>query len=186
MRSSRWIIATAVFLLLQSCGSTKEVSVKKNNTDHSTAPTDAGNKNIPARVINTKDVSPDSLVKFAQTLTGIKYKYGSAIKEQGFDCSGFISYVFNHFNISVPRSSIDFTNAGTTVSLNKSRKGDLILFTGSDAGSHIVGHMGIITENNNGTIRFIHSASGNAKGVMVSGMSNYFSSHFVKVIRVFN
>lgn len=142
-------------------------------------------KKVPARTINTKNISADELVTFAETLVGVPYKYGSSKKENGFDCSGFINYVFNHFNIPVPRSSIDFTNAGKDIKLAESKRGDLILFTGSNPESGVVGHMGIITENNKGMIRFIHSASGNNAGVMISGMSRYFVERYVKVIRVF-
>ncbi len=138
---------------------------------------------VPARFVNTKDVSAGELVDFAETLIGVKYKYGSMIKEKGFDCSGFINYVFNHFKISVPRSSVDFTNAGTEIPVKESRRGDLILFTGSDAKSGVVGHMGIITENKKGELQFIHASE--SRGVMISGMNSYFLPRFVKVNRVF-
>jgi len=142
-------------------------------------------KKIPARTINTGKVSAGELVDFAETLVGVPYKYGSARKDEGFDCSGFIYYVFSHFAISVPRTSSDFTNAGKAVPLADSRRGDLILFTGSNPKSGVVGHMGIITENKKGRVRFIHSASGRGAGVMVSGMSQYFVDRYVKVVRVF-
>jgi len=182
MRLPTLILVTSALFFLQSCRSSR-TAVKTKNEDTKTVST--AKSNIPARVINTKNISPDVVVDFAVTLIGVKYKYGSAVKEQGFDCSGFITYVFNHFDIAVPRSSVDFTNAGTNVPLERSRKGDLILFTGSDNSTHIVGHMGIITQNNNGKVKFIHSASGNGRGVMISEMSNYFVAHFVKVIRIF-
>jgi cell wall-associated NlpC family hydrolase len=138
---------------------------------------------VAPRAINTKNVSPVELVDFAETLIGVKYKYGSMIKENGFDCSGFINYVFNHFKISVPRTTIQFTNAGKEIPVKYSKPGDLILFTGSDANSGIVGHMGIITENKNGDLKFIHASS--SRGVMISGMNSYFLPRFVKVNRVF-
>jgi len=174
-----FIVTSCCFL--QSCNSSKGATKK---TVISNPPANS-KSNIPSRSINTKNVPVDSVVSFAETLVGIKYKYGSAIKEQGFDCSGFISYVFAHFNISVPRSSVDFTNTGIPVPIAGSRRGDLILFTGSDTTGHIIGHMGIITENKLGKIRFIHSASGNAKGVMISEMNDYFITRFVKVTRIF-
>ncbi len=155
-----------------------EVPVTEKNSE-------AG-KSVPARTINTKNTDPDAIVRFAETLVGVKYKYGSAVKENGFDCSGLITYVFNHYNISVPRVSKDFTNAGTPVSLDKSRKGDLILFTGTDTAGWIVGHIGIITQNDNGKIKFIHSSSGKSIGVVISDLSKYYAIRFVKVIRVFN
>ena len=139
--------------------------------------------NVAPRIINTKNVSRDELVDFAESLIGVKYKYGSMIKENGFDCSGFINYVFNHFKISVPRITVDFTNAGKEIPVKFSKPGDLILFTGSDPQSGIVGHMGIITENNNGDLKFIHAST--SRGVMVSGINSYFLPRFVKVNRVF-
>ena len=94
-----------------------------------------------------------------------------------------MNYVFNHFNIPVPRVTTDFTNAGEEVPLKESKPGDIILFTGSDAKSRIVGHVGIITENNNGDVKFIHAST--SRGVMISGMNSYFLPRFIKVNRVF-
>src|SRR5215213_4741768 len=47
-------------------------------------------------VINTRNVARSSVVAFAHTLKGVPYKYGSTDPTQGFVCSGFITYVFNH------------------------------------------------------------------------------------------
>jgi cell wall-associated NlpC family hydrolase len=79
--------------------------------------------------------------------------------------------------------TVDFTNAGKEVPVKNSMPGDLILFTGSDAKSGIVGHMGIIVSNKNGVLKFIHASS--SRGVMISGMDSYFLPRFVKVNRVF-
>ncbi len=178
-----------VIFFFEACRSTRStrssVEEAKNETTTMPKKLNKTNSTVPPVIINTKNVVPDSVVAFAKTLIGTKYKYGSAIKEQGFDCSGFITYVFNHFKIQVPRVSKDFTNAGTPVSLEKSKPGDLILFTGTDTTGWIVGHMGIITQNENSNIQFIHSASGKSIGVIISGMSKYFELRFVEVIRVF-
>lgn len=138
---------------------------------------------VPELKIDTRDVAAEDLVKFSETLIGTKYTYGSSVKEKGFDCSGFINYVFNHFKISVPRSSVDFTNAGIEVSIKDSKPGDIILFTGHNEKSGVVGHMGIIIENNNGSVQFIHASE--SKGVIITGMNSYFIARFVKVNRVF-
>ncbi len=135
--------------------------------------------------INTKKVVADSIVDFAETLVGTPYKYASTDPTAGFDCSGFITYVFNHFNIKVPRSSIGFTNVGTEVPLQHSHKGDLILFTGTDSTERFVGHMGIVTKNENADLQFIHSSSGKANGVTITPLNSYYKGRFVKVVRVF-
>ena len=141
---------------------------------------------IAPKTINTKKVSADEVVTFAETLRGTPYKYGSAIREQGFDCSGFIYFVFNKYKIAVPRSSKDFTNAGQQVSTLDCKRGDIILFTGSDVQSGVVGHMGFITNNRKGVLQFIHASSGKGGGVTISTMNSYFLPRFVKVIRVFD
>ena len=129
-------------------------------------------------------VTPKELVSFAKTLIGVPYKYASTDPNIGFDCSGFITYVFNHFNIKVPRSSVDFTYVGREVSLKNAREGDLILFTGTVDSIKTVGHMGIVTQNID-TLQFIHSTSGRAYAVANSNFSDHYKKRFVKVVRIF-
>jgi cell wall-associated NlpC family hydrolase len=134
--------------------------------------------------IDTKNISPKEVVGYAQTLIGVPYKYASTDPNIGFDCSGFITYVFHHFGIAVPRSSIDFTNVGTPVSVEKAKPGDLILFTGTDSTERFVGHMGIIVSNTD-TAKFIHATSGKAYGVTITPLNNYYKGRYVKTIRIF-
>jgi cell wall-associated NlpC family hydrolase len=131
-------------------------------------------------------VDPASFVAYAKTFIGTPYLYGSTDPAKGFDCSGFVNYVSHHFGLKVPRSSVEFTNYGLTVDRLSARQGDLILFTGTDTSNRIVGHIGIVTENNNGNIMFILYSSGKAKGVTVSGLEGYYETRFVKVIRIFS
>jgi cell wall-associated NlpC family hydrolase len=136
------------------------------------------NKSIPIY-----DSLSNNIIAFAKTLIGKPYKFASASIVDGFDCSGFITYVFNHFKIDVPRSSVDFTNVGKTINIKNARPGDLILFTGTDSTKKVVGHMGIITENKE-TLQFIHSTSGKANGVTITLLNNYYKGRFVKIIRI--
>lgn len=140
---------------------------------------------LDVQYINPGKTRPDDLVDYAETLIGTPYLYGSVDPERGFDCSGFITNVFNHFNISVPRSSVGFTSVEREVSLKQAKRGDIILFTGTDSTRRVVGHMGIITSTDNGG-EFIHSTSGKAYGVTVTQLNKYYQGRFVKVIRIFN
>jgi cell wall-associated NlpC family hydrolase len=135
--------------------------------------------------IDTKNVHPNEVVEFAKTLIGIPYKYGSTDPKAGFDCSGFITYVFTHFNVIVPRSSIDFTDVGKDIPMEHAVPGDLILFTGTDSSEKFVGHMGMIVSNENGNVSFIHSTSGKQYGVTITPMSDYYRSRYMKTIRIF-
>ena len=139
---------------------------------------------LQEKQLNIPAVSRQELVRFAKTLMGTPYKYASTDPSIGFDCSGFITFVFNHFHWEVPRSSVDFTNFGKQINLKDAREGDLILFTGTNDSIRIVGHMGIVTENSD-TLKFIHSTSGRAYGVTISNLEKRYKKRFVKVISIF-
>ena len=126
-----------------------------------------------------------SFVNYAKTLIGTPYVYGSVDPSKGLDCSGFVNCVSNHFGIKVPRSSVDFTNVGTAIETSEAKPGDLILFTGTDASKRVVGHIGIVTGNENGELEFIHSSSGKAQGVTISELSDHYKERLMKVIRIF-
>jgi cell wall-associated NlpC family hydrolase len=135
--------------------------------------------------INTGSTTPQELLAYANTLIGIPYKYASTDPSIGFDCSGFITYVFNHFKIAVPRSSIDFTNVEREIKPGEAKPGDIVLFTGTDTTTREVGHMGILTSTENEDYYFIHSTSGKANGVTISPLNKYYALRFVKIIRIF-
>ena len=126
----------------------------------------------------------EAFVNYAKGFIGTPYVYGSTNPAIGFDCSGFINHVAHHFGLNVPRSSVDYTNFGTDVSMANAKVGDLILFTGTDASQRVVGHMGIVTNSSPDNFEFIHSTSGKAKGVTVSQLEGYYETRFVKVIRI--
>lgn len=138
--------------------------------------------------INTASADPEAVIRFAESLVGTPYVYGSTDPKVGFDCSGFITYVFTNFKIKVPRSSVQFTNVGKTVAVENAKRGDIILFTDPDfnnTNSTVVGHMGLITLNEGGIINFIHSTSGKAMSVAVTPFSEHYKKRFVRVARIF-
>jgi cell wall-associated NlpC family hydrolase len=137
------------------------------------------------KTINTKGVHPKDVLDFSKTLIGVPYRYGSTDPRQGFDCSGFITYVFNHFGIIVPRSSIDFTHVGRPIPYDSAKPGDLILFTGTDSTEKFVGHMGLIVSNENKQLEFIHATSGKNYGVTITPLNDYYISRYIKTIRIF-
>jgi cell wall-associated NlpC family hydrolase len=171
-----------LFLLIVACKQKAPVAPEIVNLKDSTLFSEFSEKESPAA--KTDSSLPQKIVAFAKTLIGVPYKYCSMTPGGGFDCSGFVNYVFNHFSIAVPRSSVDFTNAGEEVELNNAQAGDLILFTGTNPHSSVVGHIGIVTANEHGDISFIQSTSGAAYGVVVSKLDESYKLRFVKVIRI--
>jgi len=137
------------------------------------------------RYPGSDSVSPDSVLQFAQSLLGIPYREASSNPLYGFDCSGFVSYVFKYFDLNVPRSSGEYYNAGERVSLEDAKPGDVILFTGTRSHHpHSIGHVGIICCNDNGDIRFIHSTSGKEHGVTITDFNDTYKRRFIQVIRL--
>jgi cell wall-associated NlpC family hydrolase len=174
------VILIAIMVIF-SCGKSKTVSP---GNAHILPPLAPGNKDQHI-IINTGSTTPAELVAFARDLEGAPYEYGSADPDLGFDCSGFVTYVFNHFGIRVPRPSVDFTWVNREIDITQARPGDLILFTGTEPMPKIVGHIGIILSNHNGSIIFIHSTSGEQCGITESPFNYYYQQRYIKTIRVF-
>jgi cell wall-associated NlpC family hydrolase len=137
----------------------------------------------PPDVTHKIDTVSTNLITFAQSLKGIPYRYACADPKKGFDCSGFVMYVFNHFQMKVPRSSIDFTHAGKEIDIKDAMPGDIILFTGTDSSIRKVGHVGIITSVAD-TLVFIHASSGKTPAVIETALNPHYKKRFIKVIRV--
>ena len=130
-------------------------------------------------------ISPDSVMQFAQTLLGTPYREASSDPLYGFDCSGFVSYVFKNFDFNVPRSSTEYYNAGERISLEDAKPGDVILFTGTKTHHpHSIGHMGIICCNDDGEIKFIHSTSGKEHAVTITDFNDTYKRRFVQIVRL--
>jgi cell wall-associated NlpC family hydrolase len=171
-------------ILFSACSSSRK-TVKDDAPIKNSKPKTISNTTNTKSKTFTKPlkINRTDLVSYAKTFIGTPYKYGSAIPSNGLDCSGFIMVVFAKFDIKTPRVSRDFTNEGTTIKLSEAKAGDLILFTGSDNATGIVGHIGIVTETGT-ALTFISSTSGKNVGVIEAKLSGYWKTHFVKVIRI--
>jgi lipoprotein Spr len=131
----------------------------------------------------------DSLLIYAQSFLGIHYKYASCEPSRGFDCSGFVYYVYQKSGMKVPRSSKEYANFGKKIKLDSCRKGDIIVFTGTNAKNRKPGHVGIVLSGNGEHARFIHSSSNKKhNGVIISTFdeSPYYRKRYITVVRVFN
>lgn len=139
----------------------------------------------PSEVLPQKTESPNRLLEFAKSMLGIRYRTASSSPSRGFDCSGFVNYVFSNFGFKVPRSSRDFASSGEGKSLTEAKVGDVILFTGTNSRSRTPGHVGIIYSIDGDEVKFIHSSSGNAKGVTISSLEEgFYKKRFLKVVSI--
>ncbi|MFT5311100.1 MAG: lipoprotein Spr, partial [Bacteroidia bacterium] len=60
-------------------------------------------------------VASDSLINLAKSFIGVPYKYGGATPSAGFDCSGFVKYVFANFGMELPRTTSELANVGIEI-----------------------------------------------------------------------
>lgn len=128
----------------------------------------------------------DSVIRFAMRQLGTNYCYAGATPETGFDCSGFVNYVFARFGVSVPHSTALLINTGREVPRSSARPGDIVVFTGTAATSTTPGHAGIVISNPGEPLRFIHSSSARKEsGVKISTVEKTdYERRFMAVRRV--
>jgi cell wall-associated NlpC family hydrolase len=120
-----------------------------SSSGHGTRTVTRATKASAARVLAT-----------ARQYVGIRYRYGGTSPALGFDCSGFVQYVFGRNHIELPRTAHEQAAAGRPVSLmvDSLLPGDLMLF--SSRGRR-VDHVGIYLGDN----RMVHSTAGAGKVV---------------------
>jgi cell wall-associated NlpC family hydrolase len=124
----------------------------------------------------------DNIVNFGMDLLGTPYVEASS-SEAGFDCSGFVYYVFKHHKIQVPRSSSQFKNFGKEISIENVKKGDILLFLSPSR--KVIGHIGIVTNPKGKQSDFIHASSGREMKVIITSLKNEgYTRRFVKAIDV--
>jgi cell wall-associated NlpC family hydrolase len=125
----------------------------------------------------------DSVVAFAESLTGTPYLARGAHPDSGFDCSGFVSYVFARHGFDVPRSSSAYATFGLPVDSADARPGDILVFTGTDASKRTPGHVGVVTAHKPGFLLFVHSSS--SRGVVTDNVaSRHYHKRWLGVRRV--
>jgi peptidoglycan endopeptidase LytE len=135
-------------------------------------------------VVRTGDYSGliDQIIASATENIGIRYRSGGTTKA-GFDCSGLMFCTFGNFDIKLPRSSIEQSRIGTKVASEEAQKGDLIFFRTN--GRRHINHVGMVVENVDGEIKFVHSSTHG--GVMISSTKEpYYTRAFSQVNRVLN
>lgn len=120
----------------------------------------------------SRDNLKDKIIRTADSLIGVPYRWGGESVEEGFDCSGFTMTVYQLNGLDLPRSSRAQWNAGVSVSRSKLEKGNLVFFRTTS--SRKISHVGIYDGNG----RFIH-APGKGKKVRRSSLNNrYYKNRY--------
>ncbi|SFZ98047.1 NLP/P60 family protein [hydrothermal vent metagenome] len=120
------------------------------------------------------------LLDYAKFFKGGKYVWGGTTPK-GFDCSGYVQYLYKKHGINLPRTAWSQSKRGIPVDKDHLKKGDLLFFLTDKKRGIPVTHVGIYLGNG----EFIHAAS-KKKGIIISPFYHgYYSKKFVKAKRVF-
>lgn len=123
----------------------------------------------------------DSILERGFTLIGTPYRYGGQSIKSGFDCSGFVGYLFSkEAGIELPRSTREMISLDAPkIKRSELEPGDLVFFNNRGRGR--VSHAGIYIGDN----QFIHSSSSRSGGVRVDSLDDaYWRASFMQAKRV--
>ena len=130
---------------------------------------------------NLSPTAGQKLLNDATYFKGGKYVWGGTSPD-GFDCSGYVQYLYKKHNIKLPRTAYAQSQKGTIVPKEQLKKGDLLFFLTDKSRGIPVTHVGIYIGNQ----EFIHAAS-TKKGIIISPINRgYYSQKFLFAKRVLN
>jgi probable lipoprotein NlpC len=148
----------------------------------------AGSKQKPTKEKKVKENAhqsnekADKVISVARSYIGTPYKFGGTSRA-GMDCSGLMLLCFKEINITLPRTSAEQSNVGTTINYSELAPGDLVFFTDKKGDTKVV-HAGLVSVvNGPRDVKFIHSST--KLGVVESDLYvSYYESILIKAKRV--
>ncbi len=132
------------------------------------------NQTIPTATASTPG---DKIVATAKKYMGVPYVWAGT-SPKGFDCSGFVYYVFQENGYKTNRTAASLYNNGSYVERSALQPGDIICFY--NGGYGYIGHVGIYIGNN----QFIHASSSGGKVVIDSLSTAYYNNHYYGARRI--
>lgn len=125
------------------------------------------------------EIDKQKLLEDAKYFKGGKYVWGGTTPE-GFDCSGYVQYLYKKHNIDLPRTAWQQSKQGQVVERDELQKGDLLFFLTDKKRGIPITHVGIYIGNG----KFIHAASKD-KGIIISPLTHgNYAKTFVSARRV--
>lgn len=125
-----------------SNSTSKTINKDTSNSANKTINKDTSNstnKTINKDTSSSTGVTAQQVLAYAYQFEGYPYVWGGSSPSTGFDCSGFVQYVYAHFGINLPRTTFEQVNCGTPVSLSDVKPGDLVFEMPSPEGPNHVG-----------------------------------------------
>jgi cell wall-associated NlpC family hydrolase len=107
--------------------SSSNPSSSSSSTSNSTSGTTSTSTAGSTAASGSTSYSADAVISYASNFLGVPYVWGGTTPA-GFDCSGFVKYVYAHFGVTLPRVAADQQKVGTYVSRADLKPGDLVFF----------------------------------------------------------
>lgn len=153
---------------------TRQTTSRSSTTRRSTTSTQT--QDTTASTTSSASSSGAAVVAKAKSYIGYKYVYGGSSPSTGFDCSGFTSYIYKQFGVSLNRTAAGQYSNGTAVSRANLQPGDLVMF-----GKSGINHVGIYI----GGGMIVH-AENKTTGVTTDTInSGYYNNNYVGARRIF-
>jgi cell wall-associated NlpC family hydrolase len=132
---------------------------------------------VPAPVVVSHIPNPIDLVRSAMQFRGVHYHLGGELPSVGFDCSGFVRYVFSLQQIALPRTVSEQYGLGAKVKTDDVREGDLVFFSTT---AHGASHVGLAISHT----EFIHAPGSNGVVRIDRLAAPYWHNRIVAVKRL--
>ena len=154
---------------------TRQTTSRSSTTRRSTTSTQTQDTTA-STTTSSASGSGAAVVAKAKSYIGYKYVYGGSSPSTGFDCSGFTSYIYKQFGVSLNRTAAGQYSNGTAVSRANLQPGDLVMF-----GKSGINHVGIYI----GGGMIVH-AENSSTGVTTDTInSGYYNNNYVGARRIF-
>ncbi|MCU0430269.1 MAG: C40 family peptidase [Cytophagaceae bacterium] len=98
----------------------------------------------------------DSMLALARKHLGAPYRLGGHSRS-GFDCSGFVHYLYQHFDVDLAYSCQGIAQHCDKIERSQVQKGDLIFFKGRNIKSRALGHVSVVSRVDSSGIQMIHA-----------------------------
>ena len=130
---------------------------------------------------NQAPITIDSIIAYGKYFLGKPYRFKTS-SGAIFDCSGFLSYIFNEKNYKIPHSSGAIFNFSKPIQLNDVKKGDMLFFKGRNLESSRIGHVSMVIDVNEHGPVMMHSGR---KGIIIEEYAQpYYKKRFVNAGRL--
>jgi len=174
MQHSKWAFCILIALVVGACASSG--NPRPRPFPGAPAPPEPSPSSPPDAGVPRTGVATSAIVDTAMKLRGIRYRNGGS-DPSGFDCSGFVQWVFASNGVPLPREVREQYVVGQKISLGDVQPGDLVFFETVSRGAS---HVGVVI----GADQFVHAPSSTGVVRVERFTATYWAKRFVGARRI--